>query len=146
MTDAMIDDERIAAAIEVHRAAIQALEDMRSQARTPTAPVKPAPAIRRNQPTARPRWELAARAFRRFPFEPHTVRRICADHPEWAKKFRDGQWFVNVDLFDPFADLVEAGVASFAVSAKFAVSVAADAQLAITFDQQSDAHGNESVT
>ncbi|MCK1641922.1 SGNH/GDSL hydrolase family protein [Bradyrhizobium sp. 157] len=64
MTDLEID-----AAIEVHRAAIDALEAMR-QTRASSTP--PAPATAR-RPIAKRRWELAARAFRRFPFEAHTV-------------------------------------------------------------------------
>ncbi|MEH2501480.1 hypothetical protein V1290_000291 [Bradyrhizobium sp. AZCC 1578] len=44
----------------------------------------PAPAAAR-KPIAARRWELATRAFRRFPFESHTVRRVCSAH-QYAKE------------------------------------------------------------
>ncbi|UPT88633.1 hypothetical protein HAP41_0000006005 [Bradyrhizobium barranii subsp. apii] len=121
-------DTEINAAIEVHRKAIAALEAMRQTSASPTPPPPAAPATAR-RPIAKRRWELAAKAFRRFPFEPHTVRRICVDHPEWATKLREGAWHVDADMFDAFADLVEAGKASFAVCEKSAVSVAEDVQI-----------------
>ena len=92
-----------------------------------TPPVASAPIAATKQPVAERRplgWELAARAFRRFGFEPHTVRRICSNHPEWAKRLTDGAWYVDVDPFEEFAARVERGEASFAVSEKSALSVA----------------------
>jgi hypothetical protein len=118
-------DEEIKSAIAVHEAAIEALETLR---RAPDAPpAAPTPTGARKQPIATRRWELAARAFRQFPFEAHTVRRICANHPEWAARLTDGAWYVDLDQFTAFADRVERGEASFAVSAMSAKSVAEDA-------------------
>ena len=121
----------IEAAIATHFAAIEALEAMKQiSPHTSSALAASAPDAATKQPAAerRPRWELAARAFRRFGFEPHTIRRICSSHPEWAKRLTDGAWYVDVDLFDQFVIRVERGEASFAVSAKSALSVASDAQ------------------
>ncbi|WP_456637145.1 hypothetical protein [Bradyrhizobium sp. USDA 10063] len=50
-------------------------------------------------------------------------------------KFTGGVWHVDADKFDAFAARVERGEASFAVSTKFAVSVAPDAQLALNYDE-----------
>jgi hypothetical protein len=100
-------------------------------------PAKPGPATAR-KPIATRRWELAARAFRHLPFEAYTVRRICAMHPEWAVKFTGGVWHVDADLFDEFAARVERGEAKFAVSEKFAKSVASEEQLALSYNQQFD--------
>jgi hypothetical protein len=133
-----VTDAEVEAQISAHRAAIEALEALkRARATTPSTPTRSAPAAARRQPTPARRWELAARAFRRFPLEAHTVRRICANHTEWATKLTDGAWYVDADQFAEFANRVERGEASFAVSAKSALSVAADEQLAISFDQQS---------
>jgi hypothetical protein len=117
VTEAEQLDAAIAAAIE----ALRELQRVRVSAMS-------APAARK-QPIATRRWELAARAFRRFPFEAHTVRRICANHPEWAVRLTEGHWHVDVDLFTEFADRVERGEASFAVSAMSAKSVANGPQL-----------------
>lgn len=123
-------DAEIAAQLDSIEAATRTLRELlQTRVRTSSTPVMPPPTVRKQPTASSPRWQLAPTAFRRFPFEPHTVRRICGDHPEWAKKFRDGQWFVDVDLFDEFAARVERGECSFAVSAKFAVSVAQDEQL-----------------
>jgi hypothetical protein len=66
-------EAEIAAEIDYHKASLEALLKLQ-RARSPAAPVMPQAAARK-QPVAerRPRWELAARAFRRFGFEPHTV-------------------------------------------------------------------------
>jgi hypothetical protein len=109
------------------------------------APRAPVIARRSNQPVATRRWELAAKAFRRFPLESHTVRRICSSHPEWAVKFTGGVWYVDADMFAEFAARVERGEASFAVSEKSALSVAEDAQIPLHYDQQqpgSETEGN----
>jgi hypothetical protein len=116
-------------AIAFHEAAIRHHEAELAKLRAvPAAPVTPQAATRR-QPIAKRRWELAARAFRRFPFEEHTVRRICALHPEWAAKLTGSVWHVDADKFDEFAARVERGEASFAVSALSAKSVATEMQL-----------------
>jgi hypothetical protein len=118
-----LDRDR-AALMEQLRAAlagnIAAVADSAPAVSTPTAAGK--------QPIAKRRWELAAKAFRRFPFEPHTVRRICSAHPEWAVKFTGGVWYVDADMFAEYAARVERGEASFAVSALSAKSVAPGAQ------------------
>ena len=121
----IVTEAELDAAIAVHQAAIKALRELQ-RVRVPTMPT---PAAARKQPIAARRWELAATAFKRFPFEPHTVRRICANHPEWAVRLTEGHWHVDVDLFTEFADRVERGEASFAVSAMSAKSVANDPQL-----------------
>jgi hypothetical protein len=134
MTDDAIEEQ-----ISLHRAAIETLEALK-RARAGGSPrtAKPLPAATRKRPAASgPRWQLAATAFRRFPFQEHTIRRICGAHPEWAMKLTGGVWHVDADKFDAFADLVEAGQVTFAVSALSAKSVAAYEQLAIGFDQQS---------
>ena len=118
-----MNDEEIDTAIAVHEAAIEVLRKLR----IPAAMSEPFAVSK--QPIAKRRWELAARAFRRFPFEAHTVRRICANHPEWAVRLTEGHWHVDVDLFTEFADRVERGEASFAVSAMSAKSVANGPQL-----------------
>jgi hypothetical protein len=125
----------IAAQLAAHEAAAKALREL-LQARAATVPAILQPVAVRKQPVAerRPRWELAARAFRRFGFEPHTVRRICSSHPDWAKRLTDGAWYVDADLFDEFAARVERGEASFAVSAKSALSVAPDQQSMFSYD------------
>jgi hypothetical protein len=118
-----MNNAEIDTAIAVHEAAIEVLRKLRIPA------ARSAPAAARKQPIATRRWELAARAFRRFPFEAHTVRSICANHPEWAVRLTEGHWHVDVDLFTEFADRVERGEAWFAVSALSAKSVANDPQL-----------------
>jgi hypothetical protein len=125
-----MNDSEIEAAIAVHEAAIEALRGLKqTRASTSSTAVMSAPATARKQPAGPRRWLLAATAFRRFPFEPWSVRRICADHPEWAMKLRDGNWHVDIDRFNEFADRVEAGELSFAVSEKFAKSVAPEEQI-----------------
>jgi hypothetical protein len=113
-----VNDEEIDAAIAVHQAAIEALRELRR------VRVMSASAAVRTQPIAKRRWELAARAFRNFPFESHTVCRICASHPDWAARLTKGAWYVDVDLFTEFAGRVQRGEASFGVSALSAKSVA----------------------
>ena len=127
----MTDAAEIAARLDLIEAAVKALRELLSPERAPAAPVVPQPAAARMQPVAerRPRWELAARAFKRFGFEPHTVRRICSSHPEWAKRLTEGAWHVDADLFDGFAARVERGEAVFAVSAKSALLVANNSTL-----------------
>ncbi|MCK1618908.1 hypothetical protein IVA96_20165 [Bradyrhizobium sp. 159] len=124
----------IAAQLDVIEAEISSLRALLQGTAICAQPEPP-----RKQPVAerRPRWELAAKAFKRFAFEPHTIRRICSNHPEWAKRLTDGAWYVDADLFDEFAARVERGECSFAVSAKSAVSVAENVQLAITVDHPS---------
>jgi hypothetical protein len=130
-----MNGSEIEAQVAAHEAAIEALRGLKqTRARTSSTPV---PAAARKQPIAARRWELAAKAFRRFPFEPHTVRRICGRHPEWAVRLTSGDWYVDIDLFTEFAGRVESGGASFAVSALSASSVAADAQLAINSSNNS---------
>ena len=123
-------DAEIAEQLAAHRAVVEALEALeQARARTSSAPaLSPGrqicpPAAARKQPIAKRRWEPAARAFRRFPFEPHTIRRICANHPDWAMKLA-GTWHVDLDPFNEFADKVDRGEASFDSSEKFASSVA----------------------
>ena len=118
-----MNDEEIDTAIAVHEAEIAVLRKLRIPA------AMSAPAAARKQPIATRRWELAARAFGRFPFEAHTVRRICANHPEWAVRLTEGHWHVDVDLFTEFADRVERGEAWFAVSTLSAKSLANEPQL-----------------
>ncbi len=129
----------IVARLDVIEAATKAMrESLQARVHHSSTPVMPPPATVRKRPTASPRWELAARAFRRFPLEAHTVRRICSAHPEWAVKFTGGVWHVDADKFDEFAARVEAGQASFAVSAMSAKSVASESQLVLTYDADGD--------
>jgi hypothetical protein len=125
-----VTEAEIEAAIATHFAAIDVLEALKQTSpHMSSAPATSAPAAARRLPIAKRRWELAARAFRRFPFEAHTVRRICASYPEWATRLTGGVWHVDADLFDEFAARVERGEASFAVSAKSMLSVANSASL-----------------
>jgi hypothetical protein len=119
-----MNDTEIDAAIAVHEAAIEALRELR-RVRVPSTS---APAAARRLPIATRRWELAAKAFRRFPFEPHKVRRICANHINWAARLTEGTWYVDVDLFNEFADKVDRGEARFDSSEKFASSLANDSR------------------
>ncbi|MGO4513249.1 hypothetical protein CT676_35955 [Bradyrhizobium sp. MOS001] len=137
-TTSTMSDAEIAAQVDFHKASLEALLKLQ-QARAPAVPVISQPDAARKQLVAerRPRWELAARAFRRFGFEPHTVRRICSNHLEWAKRLTDGAWHVDADLFDEFAARVERGEATFAVSAKSALSVASDAQPLFSYAETS---------
>jgi hypothetical protein len=121
-----VNDAEIDAAIAVHEAAIEVLRKLR---RVCMAAAMSAPVAVRKQPIAGRRWELAARAFKRFPFEPHKVRRICANHPEWAARLTEGTWYVDIDLFNEFADMVDRGEARFDSSEKFASSLANGLQL-----------------
>ena len=120
MTESELD-----AAIAVHQAAIEALRELRRV----RVPMMSASAAVRTQPIAERRWKLAARAFKSFPFEAHTVCRICASHPDWAARLTKGAWYVDVDLFTEFAGRVQRGEASFGVSALSAKSVANAPQL-----------------
>jgi hypothetical protein len=120
-----VTEAELDAAIAVHQAAIEALRELQ-RVRVPTMSTPAAP---RKQPIAARRWELAATAFKRFPFEPHTVRRICANHPEWAARLTDGSWYVDPDTFSEFANRVDRGEASFDSSEKFASSLANGPQL-----------------
>jgi hypothetical protein len=115
-----VSDDEIEAAIAVHQAAIEALRELRRV----RVPMMSASAAVRTRPIAERRWELAARAFKNFPFESHTVCRICASHPDWAARLTKGAWYVDVDLFTEFAGRVQRGEESFGVSALSAKSVA----------------------
>jgi hypothetical protein len=121
-----VNDAEIDAAIAVHEAAIEALRELR---RVPMPVAMSVPAAVRKQSLAKRRWELAARAFKRFPFEPHIVRRICANNPEWAARLTDGCWYIDFDRFNKFADKVDRGEAWFESSGKFASSLANRPQL-----------------
>ncbi|WP_315747579.1 MULTISPECIES: hypothetical protein [unclassified Bradyrhizobium] len=65
-------------------------------------------------PQRRPAWARATKAFseRGFRFDDWMVRRICANHPEWACALPGG-WHVNLYRFLEFADRVERGDAKF---------------------------------
>ncbi|WP_316205303.1 hypothetical protein [Bradyrhizobium sp. SZCCHNS3004] len=69
----------------------------------------PSPAAQR-----RPAWTRATKAFndRGFRFDDWMVRRICANHPEWACALPGG-WHVNLSPFLEFAGRVERGEAKF---------------------------------
>jgi hypothetical protein len=129
-------DEDIKAAIAVHAAAIEALrelERMREGSNDDDDGPVDDPGPESPQPTGgrqeeeEPAWELAAVAFKKFPFPKHMVRRICANHPEWASKLTNGAWHVNTKKFDPFVAQVNRGLARFTTSETFAMSVADDA-------------------
>lgn len=121
------------AAIAYHRAEI---ETLRTRTRSPVLASATSPARKR----AVPRYELAQSAFyRRYPgFAEHTVRRLCAANPQFARRLTaGGAWHVIVDEFENFCDLVDSNERQFATSAMFAVSVAPAEQIAISFGQQS---------
>ena len=116
-----MNDEEIDRQIANLEAAIEVLRKLRQVC---IAAAMSAPVAMRKQPVAGRRWELAARAFQRFPFEPHIVRRICANYPEWAARLTEGHWYVDIDLFNEIAAKVDRGEASFDSSEKFASSLA----------------------
>ena len=80
-------DTEIAAQLAAHEAAVKALRELQ-QARALTAPVMAQPGSARKQPAAERRWELAARAFRRFAIEPHTVRDFARTIPRGRRSLQ----------------------------------------------------------
>jgi hypothetical protein len=88
----------------------------------------PPPVALSKSAAGRPKWMLAARAFRdRYPLAAWQVRRICANH-DWALKLA-ATWYVDSARFNEFADKVDRGDASFDSSEKFASSLANGARL-----------------
>jgi hypothetical protein len=88
----------------------------------------PPPVALSKSAAGRPKWMLAARAFRdRYPLAAWQVRRICANH-DWALKLA-ATWYVDSARFNEFADKVDRGEARFDSSEKFASSLVYELRL-----------------